>query len=382
MDRTPAVPDAGVVRVETTAPTAADWAELASRIPPDLPLHLGPGLEAWTQHLLPSRLAGPLRWFVAREASGALIAVLPLIGLRWLGGTVLVLGGCFWPYRGFPAVREHPLLPRAIDGLVSRLSLGLLPRLGVRLGPVRAEDVATRLLLQSLARHGWRIAQQRAGRTFHLRLPATTEQFDAVDTPFRREIDYYTRRIAKAGRVTIRSEQLTRANCATLCRVLGQIERDSWLAVHGDLKFVTPADLAFWQRVCEADGSAEQMIAHILYLDDAPISFSFNIDSRDRRLILANLYAEKVKALSPGWVLARHVLRDAIERRITVIDWGVGDSGYKAKWGATPADPLVEITALAPNVLGWASSLVLRRHLDFVPPALAASSKSASGSGA
>jgi hypothetical protein len=354
------------LRIATQPPAPVDWSRAASRLDPYLQLHDGFGLEAWASHLLPpSKYAGPLRWLVARDASGGLIAALPLVRLRRLGNALRILGGYYWPYRGVPAVRGHPLLPQAMAGLVTRLGSPLATWLGVRLGPVRVGDETIVLLLDTMKQQGWRIGIAPAGRTFHLPLPATIEDFDRTRRPLIRKVEYYKRRMAKDGAVSIRSHEVTSANCDALCRVLSQIERASWLGGSGDLKFSTAADLAFWRQMCARNDASSGLVAHILYLNDVPISFSFNIDSHDRRMILANLYADATKALSPGWILAHHVIRDAIERGLALIDWGTGDPGYKSKWGAVPADQLIDVMATPPGPVGWASSRVFRRRYDF-----------------
>jgi hypothetical protein len=364
--RDPPVMTNAALRIATQPPTPGDWKRLAPRLDPHLQLHGGLGLEAWGRHLLPpSQYAGPLRWLVARDSSDGVIAALPLVHLRRLGSALRVLGGYYWPYRGVPAARGHPLLPQAMVGLVDRLRAPFAPRLGVRLGPVRVGDETIALLLATMKQRGWRIGIQPMGRTFHLPLPASSDEFDRARKPLLRKVEYYKRRIAKDGTVSIRTHAMTSANCNALCRVLGQIERDSWLGASGDLKFAPAADQAFWCQLCAPGDTAPRLLAHILYLNDVPISFSFNIDSHDRRMILANLYIDTAKALSPGWILAHHVIRDAIERGLAMIDWGTGDSGYKGKWGALPADQLVDIMAVPPGLVGWASRLVFRRRYDF-----------------
>jgi CelD/BcsL family acetyltransferase involved in cellulose biosynthesis len=353
-------------RIATQPPTPEDWQRLAPRLDPHLQLHGGLDLEAWGRHLLPpSQYAGPLLWLVARDSSDGVIAALPLVRLRGLGSALLVLGGYYWPYRGVPAARGHPLLPQAMAVLVDRLRAPFAPRLGVRLGPVRVGDETIALLLTTMKQRGWRIGVQPMGRTFHLPLPATSAEFDRARKSLLRRIEYYKRRIAKDGTVSIRTHAMTSANCDALCRILGQIERESWLGASGDLHFATAADLAFWRQLCTQSDTASRLVAHILYLNDVPISFSFNIDSHDRRMILANLYADTAKGLSPGWILAHHVIRDAIDRGLAMIDWGTGDSGYKGKWGALPADQLVDVMATPPGLVGWASSLAFRRRYDF-----------------
>jgi hypothetical protein len=97
-----------------------------------------------------------------------------------------------------------------------------------------------------------------------------------------------------------------------------------------------------------------------------PVSFCFCLDCGDVRYILANNYAESVRRYSTGSVLYKHVFRQSVEsgtvRRVNI---GLGDPGYKSRWGAQPAFDLVDWIAFRPGPRGAALDLAWRLRKAF-----------------
>jgi CelD/BcsL family acetyltransferase involved in cellulose biosynthesis len=104
----------------------------------------------------------------------------------------------------------------------------------------------------------------------------------------------------------------------------------------------------------------------LMYFRGEPVSFCFCLDCADMRHVVANHYAEHVRGYSTGSVLYRHMFRDAVEsgviRRVNI---GMGDSGYKSRWGAQPSFALVDWIAFRPGARGRLLDLAQRLRRNF-----------------
>ena len=104
----------------------------------------------------------------------------------------------------------------------------------------------------------------------------------------------------------------------------------------------------------------DSLLMWVLYFNNEPVSHCFGLDAGDHRYIIANSYAERAAKHSTGTILVRYMIQDAIDRGLTTINYGQGDSGYKTRWGAKPARQLVDWLALRPGTVGWALSRLSR----------------------
>jgi len=233
-------------------------------------------------------------------------------------------------------------------------------RLGIRLGPVRDTDPAIERLVLAMQRLKWRISRRRLGRIFEVTLPASIDAFKAQHHHTIKKATYYERRLRKSGVVNItRHNALDCARWARVYDQLAEIERNSWVARKGgNFKFEGPRNRCFWQSVLGDKYISSCTVAWILSIDGKPISFLFALVSGDCEYILANCYHEGMKAHSPGHILACHALTDAVRRRISKVNWGQGDSGYKQRWGAHSRMSLLDYLILPPGLIGRCVALV------------------------
>ena len=94
------------------------------------------------------------------------------------------------------------------------------------------------------------------------------------------------------------------------------------------------------------------IVVWILFCGSRPISFSLNLENGSIKHIIANSYDEQFRDHSPGHIMAYHVLKDAIERDVRMIEWGQGDSGYKQRWHARRGSMILDIVAFPPGLKG------------------------------
>jgi CelD/BcsL family acetyltransferase involved in cellulose biosynthesis len=181
-----------------------------------------------------------------------------------------------------------------------------------------------------------------------------------------KKVHYYQRRQGRTGVVQAkRYVGGTPADWPRIINELAQIEANSWISKEGDPKVTSDADKTFWRRLLERDETRDMIVIWILYYETRPISFSLQIEAASIMHIIANTYDEEFKENSPGHVLTYHVIKDAIERKILSIEWGLGDSGFKQRWMAKPGRTFVDVIALPPGLVGRMSARLVERYSGF-----------------
>ena len=141
---------------------------------------------------------------------------------------------------------------------------------------------------------------------------------------------------------------------AETIRDLGVIERNSWQGREGGkLRFLGERNQAFWTKLLAESRFARLASVWLMYFKGEPVSFCFCLDCGNIRHIVANNYAERVHGYGTGSVLYGYVFRDAVESAaIESVNIGLGDSGYKSRWGAKPSFALEDWIAFRPGVRG------------------------------
>lgn len=346
----------------TTSPPEIGWQSLVGRIAPESGFLNSAWFDAWGRHLLPyDSWRGPLRYLTASGSDGQLQAVVALATQRQYGVAVASLGGLYWPFRS-------PLIARAhVEETCEALAMAFTRErrlAALRYGPVPDTDEAIALLNAALASRGWRLHQSGLGTTYCVELPATWIELERqLGKSLRTNIEYYERKLGREGTLEIRRFRGSAdPGWSTAIVDLASVERKSWqFREGGRLRFHGERNAAFWSSLLVNGQFGEVATAWVMYFNGEPVSFCFCLDCGAMRYILANNYALSMHRYSTGSVLYKHVFRDAIEacgiRRINI---GLGDSGYKSRWGARPAFELVDWIAFRPGLLGGALDLVWR----------------------
>jgi CelD/BcsL family acetyltransferase involved in cellulose biosynthesis len=281
------------------------------------------------------------RTLVVRRSNGDAIAAIPTLAF----GPTLVgarkLAGYYWPFRA-------PLLAPDCNALslVQALTEPAARSLGPvwRMGPAPGDDPAIAMLIEAAQLAGWRVLSRPAGTSWIIdlaamranppppgstprKLRAAWRKFEALGTPHWR---------------TVRGAQWD----AEALVAMGRIEADSWIARDTDgsgAKFLTADQRAVWQQALSDPVIAESLCAIILFLDDRPVAFSFDLDDGPVRYAIAGSHVEDLKHCQIGKTLNYRSLDEALAAGQTTLDLGAGDSGYKRAMGAVPGYDMADL---------------------------------------
>ena len=344
----------GALLADFVSPNPSEYQSLRERMPEDWGFLATEWPKAWAEAYLPyDRWRGPYRCLTIRDADGAVIGVLPLATLAFGPMKFTALAGQFYPYRG-PAVVADPIaMKSACEKMVEVLAEKPNRLLGVRMGPIRADEMSAVALVSALSSSGWRIGRRMVGQSFTLSLPPTLLDFNQASKGIIKKVAYYERRLRKRAKLTIKEHRSL--DPEAWARVLDDaeaVERNSWVfKERGFLKFNGHNNRKFWLRALSDEYLARAIVIWIMYADQKPISFSLNLDADRTKYILANSHDDAFEEHSPGHILAHRLLAAAIDRQMTCVDWGVGDSGYKQRWLAKPGPFVHDVIALPPGLM-------------------------------
>ena len=297
---------------------------------------------------------------IQRAGSGDVIAVIPTLPF----GPAIVgarkLAGGYWPFRA-PLLSPDCTAHHLAQALADKAAHSLGPVW--RIGPARCDDPAIAILIEAAQLAGWRVLSRPAGTSWIIdldamranpprsstarKLRAAWRKFEALGTPHWR---------------TVRGAQWD----AEALIAMGRIEADSWIARETDgsgAKFLTAGQRAVWQHALSDPVIAASLCAIILFLDDRPVAFSFDLDDGPKRYAIAGTHAEDLRHYQIGKTLNYRSLDEALVAGQRTLDLGAGDSGYKRAMGAVPgydmADMLFVRSRLAAPVLErvWGKAL-------------------------
>lgn len=191
-------------------------------------------------------------------------------------------------------------------------------------------------LLASFNNQGYKVHEKSLGFTQSIKLPPRFEDYEAeVAGGIIKKAKYFERRLCKAGPVEFLRFKANDPLWSTALDFLSEIESKSWVfSENGDTKFVGAKNKQFWIDSVMHPGVGESVNCWVILFCGNPIAYSLNVDGLGVKYILANGYDEAYKIHSPGTILSHHIFKDACENGFQLIDWGLGDSGYKDRWGA------------------------------------------------
>lgn len=286
-------------------------------------------------------------WFAAAGSQEMVTLMLtgaegvPLIALpvAMAGQFMRSVPGAYWPYRSFPVA----------DGVSSDQMAALLsePRarraLGPvwRLGPIYADDPALTLLREAAPRAGWRVFERRIATAFLLDMQQLSAEGSWPRNSTLRKNRFHEKHLASHGALEWRFARGADWTPA-LFEDLAAIEAKSWHAGASDPKFLPGRHRDFWEQLSRDPEQAARMNAAILYVEGKPVAFSFDLDVDGRKYAIANSYDPAFAKHSPGKCLYYRNLAEAMERGISLVDWGAGDGGYKQTIGAAEGPQIVD----------------------------------------
>ena len=288
---------------------------------------------------------GAARTIVARE-DGVTVAALPIVPVGPGLLRLVSVPGCYWPFRSAPlslaaSSATAPALLDAVAGIAN----------GLRIGPVYDGDPAATALIESARARGWTVLDRYVAESWLLDMAAQRREGVWPRPSTLRKNRFHEKHLASHGALDWRF--LDGADWPAAFAWLGQVEDRSWIATRtggSDAKFTAAGHLAFWHAASRDPVLAGMFHAALLTVDDVPAGFSFDMDVGETKYAIANSYVPDYAKHSPGKLLYWRNLSDAIERGVTRVDWGAGDTGYKQVIGADPGPTLRDWLFLRPGL--------------------------------
>jgi hypothetical protein len=103
------------------------------------------------------------------------------------------------------------------------------------------------------------------------------------------------------------------------------VYRASWKPEEGSFPFL--------RALAEQEGEAGTLRLGVARSDGRPVAVQLWLVENGEATIHKLAYTEEAKAMSPGTILSEAMFRRAIdEDRVSAIDYGTGDDGYKKDW--------------------------------------------------
>ena len=268
-----------------------------------------------------------------REDDGAALAAIPTIAFGPVIGRARKVPGSYWPLRSPLIAPDCDVfeLAHALDHPAAARCLG-----GVwRVGPVRGDAPATELLIAAAQLANWAVLSRPAGTSWVIDLDAARAR-GWPSSATARKLRAVWRKLEEQGTPSWRYVRGAEWDTAAL-EAMGTVEAGSWIARRTDgsgAKFMTSAQRSLWSYALTDPMLAEMLCATILMLDDRPIAFSFDLDDGALQYGIAGSYVEALGHLGIGKLTNYRAMEDAIADGQSVMDMGVGDTGYKQAMGA------------------------------------------------
>jgi CelD/BcsL family acetyltransferase involved in cellulose biosynthesis len=324
-----------------------------------------PWLRAWESAFLPGDgWRGPIRVHAAL-ADGECIGFVPLAEQRIHRLSVASLGGYYWPYRTVCVADDATRRARFATIIAEHFTRDP-PAAVLRFGPVIDTDEGLRALLDALARAGWLRMQKQAGENLAQCLPDDAAQLHACMSPsLLKNINYRRRRIVRTvGEIAFERCPI-QGDCDALLRDLQRVEHASWQGNDeaGTPKFVGRSAENFWRALAQSHPAGARPVVWLMRCAGQPIAYQVVIETAEGIHKIGSCYDASWRTHSPGSLLTYEIFSDACRRGLRHIDWGRGDSGYKATWGGTVDGRLYEALLFRPGMIGRAALAMARRAL-------------------
>ncbi|MCY3646909.1 MAG: GNAT family N-acetyltransferase [Chloroflexi bacterium] len=313
---------------------ASEWAELHRSTPPALPFSHPIWHEAWLRHCgagaFPVFLA--LRSPTGEESESPLMGVIPLD-----------VGGAEPRFLGDPDLSDHSgalIAPgqeagaaaALIEWLMEDLSPGFeawgLPEAG-RLRPA---------LLAAAARYGWTASEEPEAVTPTVELPETWEAYvAALPKKYRHELRRKLRNLERAGDVAFESATAPGEVAEVVEGLLGMMRESR----EEKAAFLTPEREAFFRDL--ATGLSEHGLARIatLTFDGQPAARIFALEGGGATMLYNSGFDPSLSQLAVGLLSKALLVRDAIERDRSAVDFLRGTEPYKRHLGGRPRDIVI-----------------------------------------
>lgn len=274
-------------------------------------------------------------------AGGTVIAAIPTTALGHVFARARTVPGAYWPFRS-PLIAPDCNAFDLAHALEHSAACGFGPVW--RVGPARVCDPTIEVLIEAAQMAGWAVLARPVGTSWVIDLDAAR----AAGYPrasVAKKLRAGWRKLEALGTPRWRHVRGDQWNESVLDD-LARIEGDSWIARSTDgsgAKFINRETRAFWQGVLADPALTERLAATILMLDDRPIAFSFDLDDGPVQYSIAGSYAEDLARFNIGKIVNFRAMDDAVTDGQSVMDMGLGDSGYKREMGAAAGYDLADL---------------------------------------
>ena len=296
---------------------------------------------------------GRARTLIVTERGRPVLA-LPMRAVGPFRGGLAAVPGGVWPFRSFPTAVSagEPAINAALAALAREIR-------ALRIGPVYDGDVSATPLIEAARARGWAVLSRTVATSFLLDMAAAQAAGTWPRNSTLRKNRFHEKHLAEHGELGW--SFLSGADWPGAFDDLATVEWASWIASRTDgrdAKFTRAGHGAFWRAAAADPVLARMFRAAMLTVDGRPAAFSFDIDAGDLKYAIANSYDPAFAKHSPGKLLYYRNLTNAIERGITRVDWGAGDSGYKRTIGAQAGPAIRDWLLLRPGLPATLSSVI------------------------
>ena len=259
-------------------------------------------------------------------------------------------------------LRFGPVIDGADGAAVVDALVGGLRRAGISrlfLSPIAADDPVE----AALRRHGW--LTRRSQSSVNWRIRTAGMSFD----------QYWAARPSR-----LRNTAKRRSKAASLdLAVHHEFDPKAWEdyeSVYAASWKPAEGSPALMRSLAHAEGAAGTLRLGLAYHMGQPIAAQLWVVEHGIATIHKLAYREDAKHLSPGTILSMEMFRRAIDDdKVELIDFGIGDDGYKKDWMAESV-PLYALTAYDLRSIGGltgiarsqVSKLVRRARSLYAPP--------------
>ncbi|TAD82349.1 MAG: GNAT family N-acetyltransferase [Sphingomonadales bacterium] len=270
--------------------------------------------------------------------------------------------GSYWPLRSPLIAPECTVfeLAQALEHAASR-SLGPV----WRIGPARTDDPTIALITAAAQLANWTVLARPAGTSWVIDLETARNQGWPRPSTAKR-LAKAERRLANLGAVSWRHVRGKDWNEDVLDQ-LAAVEAASWVARATDgsgAKFMAPHQRAIWRTALADPVLAEHLCATMLTIDGRAVAFSFDLDDGPVQYGIAGTYMTDFGKYEVGKLANYRAVSDSIADGQSVMDLGVGDSGYKEEMGAVAGYHMTDLLFVRSSAAalmlsrGWGEALV------------------------
>lgn len=200
----------------------------------------------------------------------------------------------------------------------------------IRLLPLPGSSPSLNFLPVLAKEKNWMVIKKIKNSVFSLKLPTTWEEhLKSLDRKDRHEIRRKIKRIEAEGKVEFYKTEIRQklnTDLDTFFKLHRQSRKDK-------ADFMDPKMESFFRDLADKLFSEGLLSLSFLILNDQPVATEFSIYWQRNLLIYNSGYDRSFAALSPGLVLAGHLIRESIEKGLSKFDFMQGPERYKKDLG-------------------------------------------------